>query len=130
MRRSKTPGARPSKSRDRDAPTTAAAPRAPDRDASTPAPVRKPGTGALPTIHMSHHGDDNSEEKLAMSDEKRFYYLRLMAKPNRERPEPITTKFYAWTEEDEWKEPPVRPVRAEHPALEVHTSFFLSGFGL
>lgn len=50
------------------------------------------------------------DEDEDMSEEKRFYYLRLMAKPGRK---PIKTKFVTWSPEQQSSS------REDDPVLEV-----------
>ncbi|EYC23574.1 hypothetical protein Y032_0015g2728 [Ancylostoma ceylanicum] len=50
------------------------------------------------------------DEDEDMSEEKRFYYLRLMAKPGRK---PIKTKFVTWSPEQQSSS------RDDDPVLEV-----------
>ncbi|KAM3728074.1 Dystrophin-like protein [Dirofilaria immitis] len=45
---------------------------------------------------MSRFSDTDKDDK-ALSEEQRFYYLRLMAKPSSGKNEPIKTKFVRWS---------------------------------
>ena len=58
---------------------------------------------------------DPSEEASDMGEEKRFYYLRLMAKPGGK---PIKTKFVTWSADDQPSSSSTAPAH-DDPVLEV-----------
>lgn len=74
---------------------------------------------------------DPSEEASDMGEEKRFYYLRLMAKPGGK---PIKTKFVTWSADDQPTSSspaavsPSISTAHDDPVLEVVADHLIEGF--